>query len=102
MAQDIQLTLLGTGTPPPSMTRFGPSILVEAGRQRFCSTPVVALQRLTQVEVTWSEIDGVFRGTCIPNHVVGFPDLWLTCGLHHKLAGAMSTWRSITAARTAR
>ena len=30
-AQEIKVTLLGTGTPVPAMNRFGPSILVEAG-----------------------------------------------------------------------
>ena len=34
-AQDIKVTLLGTGTPVPAMNRFGPSILVEAGGQTF-------------------------------------------------------------------
>src|SRR5436190_12014343 len=33
--QEIKVTLLGTGTPPPVMNRFGPSILVEAGGQKF-------------------------------------------------------------------
>ena len=39
-AQEIKVTLLGTGTPVPAMNRFGPSILVEAGGQRllFLST----------------------------------------------------------------
>src|ERR1035437_9185181 len=30
---DIKVTLLGTGTPQPSMERFGPSILVQAGSE---------------------------------------------------------------------
>lgn len=34
-AQEIKVTLLGTGTPVPAMNRFGPSILVEAGEQTF-------------------------------------------------------------------
>jgi len=33
--QEIKITLLGTGCPPPVMNRFGPSILVEAGGQKF-------------------------------------------------------------------
>lgn len=35
LAQDIKVTLLGTGSPPPVMNRFGPSILVEAGDKKF-------------------------------------------------------------------
>lgn len=34
-AQAIRVTLLGTGSPGPVMNRFGPSILVEAGEQKF-------------------------------------------------------------------
>ena len=39
VAQEIKVTLLGTGTPVPAMNRFGPSILVEAAGQKFLSTP---------------------------------------------------------------
>jgi ribonuclease Z len=35
LAQDVKVTLLGTGSPPPVMNRFGPSILVEAGDKKF-------------------------------------------------------------------
>ena len=31
----IKLTFLGTGAPRPSLTRYGPSILVEAGNQKL-------------------------------------------------------------------
>ena len=34
-AQEIKVTLLGTGSPVPALNRFGPSILVEAGGQTF-------------------------------------------------------------------
>src|SRR6202040_3642307 len=33
LAQDFKVTLLGTGNPRPVISRFGPSILVEAGKQ---------------------------------------------------------------------
>ena len=35
--QAIKVTLLGTGSPPPVMNRFGPSTLVEAGGEGYCS-----------------------------------------------------------------
>jgi hypothetical protein len=35
VAQNLKVTLLGTGSPPPRMDRFGPCILVEAGTQRL-------------------------------------------------------------------
>lgn len=78
-AQSITVTLLGTGAPPPSMNRFGPSTLVEANGQRFLfDAGRGSLQRLAQVGETWEEIDGVFFTHLHSDHVVGFPDLWLT------------------------
>ena len=78
-AQDIKVTLLGTGCPPPLMNRFGPSILVEAGTQKFIfDAGRGAAQRLQQVKVRWQDIDGVFLTHLHSDHVVGFPDLWLT------------------------
>ena len=34
-AQSLKVTLLGTGNPFPVMDRFGPSTLVEAGREKL-------------------------------------------------------------------
>ena len=77
--QEIKVTLLGTGTPPPVMNRFGPSILVEAGGQKFLfDAGRGALQRLAQLSVRWQDVDGVFLTHLHSDHVVGFPDLWLT------------------------
>lgn len=77
--QEIKVTLLGTGSPSPSMTRFGPSILIEAGQHRFLfDAGRGALQRLVQVGVRWQDVDGVFLTHLHSDHVVGFPDLWLT------------------------
>jgi len=78
-AQDIKVTLLGTGTPVPAMSRFGPSILVEAGGQKFLfDAGRGALQRLAQIRVRWQDVDGVFLTHLHSDHVFGFPDLWLT------------------------
>jgi len=77
--QDITVTLLGTGCPPPDMHRFGPSTLVEAGGQKFVfDAGRGALQRLTQLKVRWQDVQGVFLTHLHSDHVVGFPDLWLT------------------------
>jgi ribonuclease Z len=79
LGQEITVTLLGTGNPNPVMNRFGPSILVEAGGQKFLfDAGRGALQRLTQVGVRWQQLDGVFLTHLHSDHVVGFPDLWLT------------------------
>lgn len=78
-SQEIKVTLLGTGSPAPAMNRFGPSTLVEAGDQKLLfDAGRGALQRLTQAKVRWQEIDGVFLTHLHSDHVVGFPDLWLT------------------------
>lgn len=76
--QIIKVTLLGTGTPLPVMERFGPSILIEAGEQKFLfDAGRGTLQRLTQINVKYREIQGVFFTHLHSDHVVGFPDLWL-------------------------
>src|SRR3954466_14609410 len=78
-AEEIKVTLLGTGCPPAVMNRFGPSILVEAGGQAFLfDAGRGALQRLNQVKVRWRDVQGVFLTHLHSDHVVGFPDLWLT------------------------
>jgi ribonuclease Z len=76
---DIKVTLLGTGCPPPVMNRFGPSTLVEsAGQTLLFDAGRGALQRLTQVDVRWQEVQAVFFTHLHSDHVVGFPDLFLT------------------------
>ena len=78
-AQDIKVTLLGTGAPPPVMHRFGPSILVEAAGQKYLfDAGRGAIQRLAQAKVRWQDVDGVLFTHLHSDHVVGFPDLWLT------------------------
>lgn len=78
-AQEIRVTLLGTGSPEAVMNRFGPSILVEAGGQKFLfDAGRGALQRLNQAMVKWRDVQGVFLTHLHSDHVVGFPDLWLT------------------------
>jgi ribonuclease Z len=78
-AEGIRVTLLGTGCPPAVMNRFGPSTLVEAGGQKFIfDAGRGALQRLNQIKVRWQNVDGVFITHLHSDHVVGFPDLWLT------------------------
>jgi len=77
--QGIRVTLLGTGCPPPVMNRFGPSTLVEAGDQKLLfDAGRGSLQRLTQLKVRWQDVNGVFLTHLHSDHLVGFPDLWLT------------------------
>jgi ribonuclease Z len=75
----FRVTLLGTGAPPPSLDRFGPSTLVEVGREKFIfDAGRGAMQRLHQLRMPFSEITGMFLTHHHSDHVVGFPDLWLT------------------------
>jgi ribonuclease Z len=77
----LTITLLGTGNPRPSMERFGPSILVEAGAQRILiDAGRGATQRLFQIGrgSLVSGIDLVLFTHLHSDHVVGLPDLWLT------------------------
>ncbi|HEY1235607.1 MAG TPA: MBL fold metallo-hydrolase [Candidatus Binatia bacterium] len=75
----FRITLLGTGAPPPSVERFGPSTLVEVGREKFIfDAGRGAMQRLNQLGIPFSEITGVFLTHHHSDHLVGFPDLWLT------------------------
>lgn len=77
--QTIKVTLLGTGCPPPVMNRFGPGILIEAGdRKLIFDVGRGALLRLTQIKVSPKDISGVFLTHLHSDHLVGFPDLWLT------------------------
>lgn len=77
--EEIRVTLLGTGDPRPVMENFGPSVLVEAADQTLIfDAGRGALQRLTQLGITFDEIDGVFFTHLHSDHIVGFPDLWLT------------------------
>ena len=77
--RDFRVTLLGTGAPPLSLVRFGPSILVEVGdRTLVFDAGRGTAQRLAQLNVPLSRIDAVFFTHLHSDHVVGFPDLWLT------------------------
>jgi ribonuclease Z len=77
--QAIKVTLLGTGNPRPSVERFGPSILVEAGKEALlfdCGRG--ATIRLSQAAVPFSAVTALFLTHLHSDHVVGVPDLWLT------------------------
>jgi ribonuclease Z len=91
--QIIKVTLLGTGSPPPVMERFGPSILVEAGEQKFLfDAGRGALLRLTQTNVKYKDIQGIFFTHLHSDHVVGFPDLWLTGWLTSQRIVPLQVW----------
>lgn len=89
----IRVTLLGTGTPRPLMERFGPSILVEAGKEKLIvDVGRGALQRLFQLGVSYADITGVLLTHLHSDHIVGLPDLWLTGWLISSRATPLELW----------
>ncbi len=78
-AQDIEVTLLGTGNPGPTLDRFGPSTLIEAGDNLLIvDVGRGAMQRLSQLGISYGDIDAIFLTHLHSDHIVGLPDLWLT------------------------
>ncbi len=78
-AQTIRVTLLGTGNPQPTIERFGPGTLVEAGGQFFlfdCGRGIS--QRLWQKSIQLGKVHKLFLTHLHSDHIVGIPDFWLT------------------------
>lgn len=76
---DFEVVMLGTGTPPPFMHRFGPSTLVKVnGKMLLFDVGRGATQRLWQKKIPLGAIDQVFLTHLHSDHVVGMPDLMLT------------------------
>lgn len=92
-ADPIRVTLLGTGTPRPLMDRFGPSILVEAGKEKLIvDVGRGAMQRLFQLGVSYADITGVLLTHLHSDHIVGLPDLWLTGWIISRRGTPLELW----------
>lgn len=81
-AADITVTLLGTGTPQLNPRRMSYSTLVEAGGQMFMfDTGRAAMMqaRKSQADLrNLKKLKTIFLTHFHSDHVVGFPDVWLT------------------------
>ena len=78
-AQEVRVTLLGTGSPAPSPVRFGPATLVQAGGQTLLfDVGRGAVVRLWQRGIPVRSVDAVFLTHLHHDHFNGLADLWLT------------------------
>ena len=78
-ADYVEVILLGTGTPRPSIERFGSATLVNAGGQYFLfDVGRGATIRLQQAGITPNQIDKVFLTHLHSDHISGLDDLWIT------------------------
>ena len=76
---EFRVTLLGTGSPAPSMRRFGPGVLVQAGGKHLLFDAGRGVtQRIVQSGLRLGQIDALFVTHLHSDHVIGIPDLWLT------------------------
>ena len=76
---DFQVVMLGVGTPPPFMHRFGPATLVIAGdKYLLFDAGRGVTQRLWQDKIPLGRVDVLFLIHLHSDHVVGIPDLLLT------------------------
>ncbi|HEY5622853.1 MAG TPA: MBL fold metallo-hydrolase [Gammaproteobacteria bacterium] len=93
-AQEISVTLLGTGDPTPTIERFGPATLVEAGgHQMLFDVGRGASLRLTQAGVRIGGIDEVFITHFHHDHLNGMTDLWMTAWLPPAYGRRSEPWR---------
>lgn len=91
-AQIMTVTLLGTGFPQPQIDRFGPAVLVEAGKDKllFDAGRGIA-QRVYQLYIPFSQLTRVFITHMHYDHIVGLPDLFLS-GWEFQRSEPMEVW----------
>ncbi|KEY58461.1 MBL fold metallo-hydrolase [Serratia sp. DD3] len=74
----IKVTLLGTGTPEPSIQRFGSSALVEAGPEKMIFDAGAGTgKRLWQLGIPIGKAGPFFLTHLHSDHTVDIPDIWL-------------------------
>lgn len=78
-ADELDVTLLGTGTPRPSIERFGSATLIEYKNDKYLfdvgrGTTI----RLSQLGLSPSDIKHLFITHLHSDHITGYADFWLT------------------------
>lgn len=75
----LKVHFLGTGSPIPLTSRFGPSILIQAGDQYLLfDGGRGAIQRIYSLGIPFPKIDKLFITHLHSDHTVGIPDIFLT------------------------
>ena len=91
---EFRVTLLGTGSPPPVMRRFGPGVLIQAGgKHLLIDNGRGVTQRLWQLGIKLGAVDALFITHLHSDHIVGIPDLWLTGWLEPSFAQRKGPFR---------
>lgn len=76
---NLKIHFLGTGSPIPLTSRFGPSILIQAGDQYLLfDGGRGAIQRIYSLGIPFPKIDKLFITHLHSDHTVGIPDIFLT------------------------
>jgi len=84
-ADFIKVTLLGTGSPRPSVDRNGPAVLVEVnGKYLLFDAGRGVVQRLQQLDVGTSAIQNVFLTHLHSDHISALDDVWLTGWIYQR------------------
>ncbi len=84
-ADFMKVTLLGTGSPRPSVDRNGPAVLVEvSGKYLLFDSGRGVVQRLQQLDIPTSEIQQVFLTHLHSDHISALDDIWLTGWIYQR------------------
>jgi ribonuclease Z len=81
----MRVTLLGTGSPRPSVDRNGPAVLVEVGgKYLLVDAGRGVVQRLQQLDIRISDIHQVFLTHLHSDHISALDDIWLTGWIYQR------------------
>jgi ribonuclease Z len=95
----MEVTLLGTGTPRPSIERFGPATVIEANGRYFVFDSGRGITiRLQQAGIPLSKIEHIFLTHLHSDHISGLSDLWLTSWIWQRQQAIQLTGPTGTAA----
>ena len=82
---ELRITFLGTGAPRPSLQRYGPSILVEAGDSRFLIDAGWGVRERLYLAGGYELLTGIDHVVVTHlhfDHTLGLADIWLTGWLY--------------------